>query len=193
MGRFDDDKLLKVFSESGQYPKIHDNICVLVKRTSSGLKRVADIGACHGLLSHRLLTECDKEFVLAVEGNKKYLVNATKHSDLCYYNKYVLPSNLDELRRILHEHRINLVVARRVLPEICDAGEICGAGGVKLVSEFAHMLHDVGVEQVILEGRVNVPNPKNRLPTVEHEAIAISDYYAPIMTFKNCMALERRK
>ena len=187
MGRFDDDKLLKAFFESGQYPKIHDNICVLVKRTSTGLKRVADIGACHGLLSHRLLTECDKEFVLAVEGNKKYLVNATKHSDLCYYNKYVLPSNLDELRSTLKEHRINLVVARRVLPEICDAG------GVNLVSEFASMLHEVGVEQIILEGRVNVPNPKNRLHTVEHEAIAISDYYAPVMTFKNCMALERRK
>lgn len=187
MSKFDDLKYLSVFTDTGQYPKIHDDLCVLLRRTSKDLKCVADIGACHGLLSHRLLTQCDKEFVLAVEGNKKYLENATKHPDLWYYNKYVLPSNMEDLKATLQRNEIKLVVARRVLPEICDAG------GIKLVEDFACMLSEAGVEQIVLEGRVNVKGAKNKLPTVAHEALAVSAHYYPLMHYKNCVALERRK
>lgn len=81
---------------------------------------------------------------------------------------------------------IKCVFARRVLPEIYETG------GADLVSRLVSLLHDGGVEYVVLEGRKPSRNAVNPLCGVDQEIAAVKGKYSVVRRFRNCCVLRRR-
>lgn len=181
--RFDDDAYLMRYYDSGEFPRIHDDIFMLAK--GMRCKRVIDLGSCTGLLSARLATVFER--VYGIEGNDKYISKRIVKDNITYKKMYVTPETLPELARLIKSNGITGVVARRVIPEIQETG------GVKLCRDLARCLHDAGIEQIALEGRKSNRNAVNPLYSIDKEIEVFSGFYGLEERRKNCAMLRRIK
>lgn len=182
--RFDSVEHLETFNKTGEYPKIHDDIFKLIKsKELSACKTAVDIGCCVGLISSRLVTE-GYESVVGIEGNKNYIEKAIKDERISYKNYYVCGDTLDRLKE--DTVGIDVVIARRVFPEISEGG------GVEIIKTISKLLHDNGVKYIVLEGRKKVSKPTNKLYTAKIEAMYLSEFYKPVSAYKDCILLKKR-
>lgn len=181
--RFDDDKYVKDFVAYGIFPKIHDNIIDTVSMVSCDV--AIDLGSCTGLLSARLIENGYKR-VIGIEGNPAYLKKAVKHSGVTYSNFYITEENLGKLETLLDTHKVEMIVARRVFPEICDTG------GLDLVKRLAVIFDKHKVKFITIEGRIDSKNAVNKLHNIDSEVKMFNGYYDEYVAHKNCRILKRK-
>lgn len=174
--RFDDVEYITHYHKTGEYPKIHDDIFSMDKYVPVG--NVMDLGCCTGLLSNRLAAK--HNLVVGIEANKKYLDNAVQKSNVHYYNTKITQETLSDIEKLVKKHKINVVYARRVLPEICDAG------GVTLVQDLLRMFRENGVEYIVIEGRKCNSKSTHILKSVEQEKLLFSGLYKCSHTHNQC-------
>jgi len=174
--RFDDLEYVKQYNKTGKFPKIHDDIALLDEYVPEGV--VLDLGCCTGLLACRLAQK--HKHVIGIEPNKQYLANAVRKENVNYVNLKICEQNMEQLKEILNNWNVTCVYARRVLPEICDAG------GTKLVRSMLAMFKDCGVKHIVIEGRKCSKNSTHLLKSIEREKEMFSGLYVNIHNYKNC-------
>lgn len=180
--KFDDDKYVEEYYHTGRFPKIHDDIFTLAALLPG--RNVLDLGCCKGLLSKRLSTVCN--LVVGIDGSKSYLDKAVPDSKVKYYCTKVVKETLPFIVSLIKKHDISMIVARRVIPELCETG------GMQLVNDFVKSVYDSGVEYIVLEGRKKCHNPTNPLSSIDLEVKAFSSMYSVVNTHKDCRTLKRK-
>lgn len=176
---FDDDKYIKQFKENQIYPKIHDDIFHLASNTEGN--NVLDIGCCYGLLSHRL----SKKFnVTGIEANEHYCEKAIYNNII---NMKINYETLSEFKDILLDHKIDIVVCRRVIPELYDCG------GETLIRKIEKTLYECNVKYIILEGRTVSKRSVHKLKSIDNEIEILSNDYFLDKKYKRCARLQRKE
>ena len=172
------------YKAKGIFPRIHNDIFNMVKENVKG-KRAIDLGSCTGLISIRLVEQAGFEFVAGLEGNISYLEKAIPNDKVTYFNFYVTKENMDKLKEVIVKNGITVVVGRRVIPEI-------GERDISVVYDLVKLLYEVGVEEIVLEGRVVVKKPTNKLYSIEKEIECFDKYFKLVAKNKECAYLVRR-
>lgn len=181
--RFFSQEYIDNYIEKGIFPKIHDDISILIGNFARG-NRAMDLGSCTGLLSLRLIKEHGFDKCIGIEGNQNYVERAVKHPLVEYHNFYVTDETLESIKNLILVNNINIVVCRRVLPEISK-------DNLDVIKSLGKLLYHCNVEEIALEGRVKTGNAKALLSCVNDEVKALSDYYYAHRTYKNCRLLRR--
>lgn len=181
--RFNDEQHIKDYKEYGSYPRIHDDIFSLDKHIPAS--NVFDIGCSTGLLTTRLADKHNT--VIGIDSDVKALRQADgiRKPNVTFYGGQINEKCLKEIEQILKRHEINVVYARRVLPEICDTG------GLSLVEKVVTMFYNQNIKYVVLEGRQRRRNAKHVLKDVDKEVSRLEGLYKPIKRFNECVLLER--
>lgn len=176
---YSDLKYINDYKSYGKYPKIHDDISYLVCDTKGN--NVIDIGCCYGLLSDRL----SKKFnVIGIEQNTYYCENAIYKNVI---NMSITKDTLDKLKNILIDNEIDIVVCRRVVPELYD----CGGNG--LIKDIEKLFYQCNVKYIILEGRIVSERSVHKLKSINEEIEILSDYYLLDKKYKRCARLKRKE
>lgn len=183
--RFDDDRYVNDYLLTGKYPKIHQNIIDTVN-IIGGKGTAIDLGCCTGLLSAWLL-DIGFEKVFGVEGNEDYLTRAVKRDGIVYEPYYITYETLNRMEKLLQENKVEMVVSRRIFPEIGDTG------GVKLVRALGELFYKYKVPYITLEGRLDRESATNILHNADKEVEQFTGIYKEIHRYKNCRILERVK
>ncbi|WP_280273388.1 hypothetical protein [Nocardia wallacei] len=164
MSRYDSAEHLYDWQRSGRYPKIHDDIYNLI-RSEVDLTDGAllDLGSSTGLLARRL--EGTGFNVTAIEADAK-AIEAGKAAGTygrgCAVCPWTLtPDEMPKLFDFIDSRRIRIVVARRVLPELDNAGVTPAMLGATLAN--------AGVRHLFLEGRAPRQGATHRLRSVTDE------------------------
>ena len=179
--RFDDLDYCVDLIERNQYPKIHDDIFLMCQGVKADT--VLDLGCCHGLLSCRLATIFDK--VIGLEPSDKYIRNAIPRDNVDYVRLGITMKTLGELKDVIAKNKVNLIVARRVIPEIWETG------GFELVNGFVDTVHEADVKYIALEGRKPTKKPRNPLYNADRECEVMQGKYIVEDKYKNCRLLRR--
>ncbi len=164
MARFNSSEHLYDWQRTGRYPKIHDDIYNLIRSevdTADGA--MLDLGSSTGLLARRL--EGAGFNVTGIEADAKAIeagkVAGTYGRAVSVCHWLLTPDEMPKLFDFIDSRRIRIVVARRVLPELDNAGvtpELLGA-----------TLADAGVRHLFLEGRAPRQGATHRLRSVTDE------------------------
>lgn len=187
MARFHSDEFINE-AKKWNYPKIHQKI----RRFTESLmtpQNFLDLWACYNLLSVGML-ECPSRKnadirAFAVEPNKNYREKALKHDKL-YTLPYTIDSNNEpRISTEIAKNNIELVLARRVFPEIEE-------NEPWYVKKFWVMLHSKWVKYIILEGRRKTKNAKAKLYCWKKEAIELTEHYEPIKKHWEIFLLRRK-
>lgn len=182
--KFDDERHVKNHKESGIYPKIHDNIfSAAVKHAVKG-EAIIELGACLGLLSHRLIQSGITRKVLAVEPNLKYIKRGLTHKGIIHIHAGVSDLNLG-MTNLFDAYEAKTLVARRVFPEIAERYSI------RTIRNFARIIYELGVEVIILEGRQITKNHKAKLWNADLEVEALRPYFKEIHAYGNVRVLQK--
>jgi hypothetical protein len=184
--RYDSQEHLDNFIKTGTYPKIHDDICILISNCADEQEPFIDIGCSIGLLSHRLVTKVKFSESDSLDMNKVSLDKAVKHKNIHYHYMPINLNSLDLLGDLIYSRGSTLAVCRRVLPEIWEYG------GDELITKFVETLYKNGINKIALEGRKQVKNPTNKLYNIEKEVNACSEYYKLFKSYKECALIVKR-
>ncbi|MFI5778681.1 hypothetical protein [Nocardia sp. NPDC051570] len=164
MSRFDSAEHLYDWQRSGRFPRIHDDIYNLIRsEVSPADGPVLDLGSSTGLLARRLHRA---QFVVhAVEADATAIdagrTAGTYGPNMPVRHWMLTPGQMPEFGEFLRENGVTVVVARRVLPELDNAGvtpELLGA-----------TLAKAGVRHTFLEGRAPRQGSRHRLSSVNDE------------------------
>ena len=63
---------------------------------------------------------------------------------------------------------------------------------ISVVYDLVKLLYEVGVEEIVLEGRVVVKKPTNKLYSIEKEIECFDKYFKLVAKNKECAYLVRR-
>lgn len=170
MTRFADQHYITAFNDTGEYPHIHDAIAATVRVWSDG-RNALDLGACTGLLAHRCTAWCPE--VVALEPNPDYMHRGMSHPRVTWINQGIRLDSLPALAQIIVNHDIELVIARRVFPEI----------GPVVTAAASLVMAAAGVNRIILEGRRPSSRATDPMPSADHEVRALSPAFT--MTHRN--------
>lgn len=181
--RFNDEQHINDFKAHGTYPRIHDDIYTLDKHIPAS--HVLDIGCSIGLLTARLAEKHD--IVVGIDSDIKAVQKAReiRKPNVTLYGCKINNETIDEIERILKDHNINVIYARRVLPELTDAG------GLSLIEKLVTMFYTQKVKYVVLEGRQRRRNAMHVMKDIDKEVSRFMGLYKPIEKFKECVLLER--
>lgn len=183
-GSFNDQKYIDNYLKIGSFPKIHDDIALMVRNYANEKEPCFDIGSCIGILAVRNVV-CGRSFCLGIEGNKFDFDRAIKHPKVSYKNYFIEESTFDKFIQDLQKYKPTLITARRVISEI-------GFYKTETVNSFAEILKSNGVKKIILQGRVPVKNPTVELWNSELEVKALSKFFKPIKKYKDVYLLENK-
>jgi SAM-dependent methyltransferase len=160
--RFDSPAHLQVWRDSGQYPAIHKAIAEMAISCVRG-SRLVDLGCSYGLLGARIVAQAGLESGIGVDADGEVLAAARSAGvPLTFHEIKVTASTLPQLLAVVASAGCDVVVARRVLPELF--GHDLPGGRI-----FATMLAGAGVKEVVLEGRVQAPGAVNALSSIDRE------------------------
>ncbi|MDC7784791.1 hypothetical protein PQJ75_00800 [Rhodoplanes sp. TEM] len=167
--RFDDPGYLAAW-RAGRYPRIHDAIFEMAVVYMRGT-RVLDLGCSYGLIGDRLVRNGMAEFVVGVDADEAVLAQGRDAGvSGTLYSLRVTEETLPELIELVSSRRLDVLVARRVLPELF--GE-----NVQLGRRFAHELRAAGIREVFVEGRVASVRSVNALRSIDEEVDLLSEAY----------------
>lgn len=184
--RFDSPEYLTEWAEAGRFPQIHDAIWNALASTVAPGARVLDLGACTGLLTARL--QAGGYVATAAEGNHgSYAagLEAGTWGEAPVWFNYVTPATLEGFASMLEERRIEVILARRVFPEVYD-----GMEGNFLA--FAEVLAASGVHTIVLEGRKASARTVHPLGNAAREVAALWGTWKVAEAAGDVMVLERR-
>jgi len=154
-------ELLEAYRDKGQFPAIHDAIFAQVSQHAKG-RSFCDLGACTGLLTRRLAT-IDGAKVCGIEGNPRFIASGREHGiDMPILALKVSQRTFGEFSDFIERHKVDVLVARRVMPELW--GEDLD-GGVA----FSSLLASLGVREIFIEGRIYSDRSTNALAKLETE------------------------
>ncbi|WP_067565869.1 hypothetical protein [Nocardia acidivorans] len=174
MSRFDSAEHLYDWQRTGRFPKIHDDIYNLIRsEVSPGDGAALDLGSSTGLLARRL--KHARFVVHAVEADANSIVvgrgAGTYGPGVPVRHWMLTPGQMPEFGEFLAGAGITIVAARRVLPELDDAGV-----SPELLGET---LANAGVRHLFLEGRAPRQDAKHRLRSVSDEVAGLQKYWKP--------------
>lgn len=181
--RFNDEQHIKDYKNRGVYPRIHGDIFSLDKHIPAS--NVLDIGCSTGLLTARLADKHKK--VVGIDSDKKALQQAReiKKRNVALYEGKINEQTVNEVEQILKDHNINVIYARRVLPELTDVG------GLSLIETLVTMFYTQKVKYVVLEGRQRRRSATHVMKDIDKEISRFVGLYKPIKRYKECAILER--
>lgn len=180
--RFDSIEHVIEFNKTGRYPKIHQPVFDILPDVA-GMTAI-DLGSCFGLISRRLVDVGCKQ-VLSLEGNTSYLNKAIRHPQIKWLEYYITRANLNRFRADLTG--VNIVIARRVFPEISESENVA------FVEELSTVLAEKGVKYILIEGRKKTKHPVNKLFSAQQEAQCFQKDYRVQKIEKDCILLINRK
>lgn len=177
--RFNDQQYLDDYLTWGEFPKIHDDIYYhTIKHCKDKHVNVLDFGSCTGLLSLRLGKFYDN--VIGLEPSvQDYDRSIRTAKNVDYINTRITPFSLDIM---LDKFKSNLIVARRVFPEISE-------GSHETMSEIARIITKYKVKHISIEGRKESINSRHILSNVNKECEYFKGYNI-LSSYKNCVILE---
>ncbi|MCU1647153.1 MAG: 8, gp08 [Nocardia sp.] len=175
MSRFDAAEHLYDWQRSGRFPRIHDDIYNLIRsEVSPSDGAVLDLGASTGLLARRL--QHARFAVHAVEADANSIdagrTAGTYGPSVPVRHWMLTPGQMPEFGEFLREAGVTIVAARRVLPELDNAGvtpEILG-----------ETLAKAGVRHLFLEGRAPRQDAKHRLRSVSDEVAGLETHWKAV-------------
>ena len=184
--RFNSMEHVEKFIRTGKFPSIHDDIFHAVSEVHEAFECASDLGCCTGLLSQRLISAGIARSVIGVEPNAAYLQHAVRNARITYLNYGLSRATVDDFISRVITNRVELIVARRVFPEISETS------GVDFVRELSSLFHRYGVRYIAVEGRKQVQNPKNKLYSIEREIECFENSFETLLTYNNCVILKRK-
>lgn len=158
--------LIKAFLEHGEIPKIHMPLISVFNEFVAPGAQVIDLGSSVGLLPASLLKMGAKE-VICVEGNCPQPGTIAK-PNMIWQAYHLTPLTMHLFKTCLNLLKPKVCTARRVIYEIDKTG---------IVSDVALALKEAGVKQMIIQGCVQVDNPRVRLYNSELEAQALAPHF----------------
>lgn len=160
--RYDSPDHLATWSATGRFPAIHDAIAQVAAVEMTG-RRVLDLGCSYGLLGGRLMSKGLADFALGVDTDLDVMDAGLAAGLPVEYRQIKVDfTTIDALVSLISEHRIDVLVARRIMPELFGDNLPLGVSfGIKLAS--------AGVREVLLEGRVQTSAAVNALSSVDKE------------------------
>lgn len=167
--RFNSSQHLLQWQENGTFPGIHRPMLEAIRWAGTGT-RYLDLGACHGLLG-AAVAMFPPAYVIGIEASRE----AIGLAQLAGVPVQIIAMRIDtgklpDLAGIIKRHRIDTVIARRVLPELW--GHDLPGG-----REFARTLHGAGIKQVFVEGRRASPQARNPLDCIDREVAIMAPWF----------------
>lgn len=172
MTRFDCPQYLDAWKATGAFPSIHHGIFgMIIGAITPEDGAVLDLGSSTGLMSRRL---ADAGFTVhAIEDSRASIAagrEAGTYEGIDVTRERIYPDTLDQFTLWLRIYEIQVVVARRVFPELDDYG-------ISPAMMSAAFLQ-AGVQHLFVEGRVPRHNVKHRLHCMHREVEELGEGWA---------------
>lgn len=160
--RYDSQDHLTAWIEHRTFPKIHDAIAEMAIAEMQG-SRVLDLGCSYGLLGGRLVKQAGARFAVGVDLDERAMTLASVAGVPVEFRKLAITAaTLPAMLDLVREYRLDVLVARRILPELFGDDLPLGVA-------FAEQLASAGIREVFLEGRVETLKAVNVLCSIEQE------------------------
>ena len=168
--RFDSPEQLETWVKTGRWPAIHDRIADFATQHVFG-RRLIDLGCSYGLLGARIMAQAGMDAALGIDSDQKAISAAQKAGvPILFKRMQVTGANLDALGDVIAEMHADVLVARRVLPELF--GDDLAGGW-----NFGRVLHEAGIREIVVQGRVDGAGSVNPLRSVRQEVELLSHSY----------------
>lgn len=172
--RFDDPGYLETWRLKKVYPRIHDAIFGAFMSHARGTA-VLDLGCSHGLLAERLIHFGGAFHAVGVDADEK----AIERGVAAGIQATLIPLRLTDatlcrLTGLIKDHGLNVVIARRILPELFGDDPTFGR-------RFAEEIAAAGIAELFLEGRVASGRSVNPLRSIAEEVELVSGSYREVI------------
>ena len=169
--RFNAPEYINEFTATGQFPKIHRNIVDMAIAHVKGKKGV-DLCCSHGLLGQQLMQRGNFQMI-GVDGDKKAVQLAHENKIwMDVFHLAIKKETMEVLTNLVKSQNCTFLVARRCLPELFG-------NDMEFGIDFFHQMRQIGITEVMLEGRVATKNAVNPLFSLNAEIDLISQNYTP--------------
>lgn len=160
--RFNSPELLDTWKRTGRFPAIHDDMAAAALNLVRGT-RFLDLGCGFGLLGARIAKAAGEHVCIGVEADKSVIEAGTAAGvRTVYHHLRLTAETLDQFVSIVRCHGINVILARRVMPELFGEDTTLGV-------RFACAMYHAGVKEMLVEGRVVSARSTNALASIDHE------------------------
>jgi hypothetical protein len=175
--RFNSPEHLETWRTRGRYPAIHDGIADAAASFMRG-KRLLDLGCSFGLLGARIAKEIGHDTAIGVEADRS-VISAAKAAGvpMVFHNIKVAADTLTQLEAVVRCHGINVIVARRIMPELFGSDLDLGV-------RFAALMGAAGVKEMLIEGRVLSGRSTNALASIDAEVVMLAGSYREVRRVK---------
>lgn len=169
--KYDSQQHLLNYETHGVFPAIHDKLFLLVATESSG-SVLCDLGCSIGLFGQRVITTMKFiKKVVGIEADERAIKRAREAGiEFPIKHQKITRQNMEEAAGYMKSHGVDMLVARRVFPEIF--GEDLEAGKL-----FAEMLAVAGVKEIFIQGRQPHDLSTHPLSTVAAEVDLLTHRY----------------
>lgn len=165
--RFDSVEHLEAWRDLGVYPKIHDAVAGAIVTFMQG-SRILDLGCSYGLLAQRIMAQLGTQAAVGVDSDAKAIRLAEAAGiGVTLYRMRIAGDTLPQLVRIVKRHDIDVIAARRILPELFG-------DDLELGRAFAREMAAAGVREMFIEGRVVSESSVNALRSIDEEVALVA-------------------
>lgn len=175
MTRFDAPAYVQTWADTGRYPTIHTAMAEVVTTHTAPGEHVLDLGCSTGLLGRQMADR--GRVVTALDADERAMMigrEAGVFDGIRYFNTRLTPKTMPDVLNWIADHHPTTVMARRIFPELHDA---LGTAGL---DEFVERLASLGVQQIVLEGRMPSNRMTHPLCTADREVEALSGHWSPL-------------
>ncbi len=175
--RFNSAERLDLWQNTGRFPAIHNDMAHAFSSFARG-ERALDLCCSFGLLAERIKRMYGAA-VVGVDADESALEHGRSAGitvDLLHMA--VSADTLPALADLIASRKVSVLLARRCLPELFG-------GNIALGREFAQLMRDSGIEEVLIEGRVKTKKPRNALASIEDEIELMSGPFSLERRYRN--------
>jgi hypothetical protein len=175
---YDSEKYLIDFKEKNAYPSIHNEIYNRICMLNHN-RPMLDLGCCFGLLAERLNNSGIN--CIGVEKSIKHINLGRQYG----IKSKIYNESIDSIDAIIKEYNIELLIARRCLPEAFG-------NNIENGYLFSKMASQLNVTYIVIEGRVVTKNHVNQLFCLDEEIKLFLFEYECIDNNKNIAILKKK-
>jgi predicted RNA methylase len=182
---YDGQDLLDAFKLTGVFPKIHQAIFKTVaERVVYG--GVVDLCCSTGLLGEQIRSKLSAHVVGIEADTEAILRGVAAGVKIPIMSAKIDPPKLDVIAEWLRAQGIKTVIARRCFPELFGGRKDFGHAFVAKIAE-------IGIGEIVLQGRVVTRNATNELSSLAKEIQLCESHYEVIALSGPCAYLRRRR